>query len=58
MKTIPTEEFEGFSVVVADRYNLECTRRIRGLRVTMGNYTLIDDFYVVDLGDTNVVLGV
>jgi hypothetical protein len=40
MKGIPTKEFEGFSVVVADRYNLECTHRIRGLHVTMGNYTL------------------
>jgi hypothetical protein len=26
--------------------------------VTLGNYMLIDDFYVVDLADTHVVLGV
>jgi hypothetical protein len=55
---IPTEEFEGFNVVVADGYNMTCTQRIRGLDVTLGNYTLTDDFYVVDLADTNVVLGV
>jgi hypothetical protein len=26
--------------------------------VTLGNYTLTNEFYVVDLVDTNVVLGV
>jgi hypothetical protein len=45
-------------VVVADGYNMGCTKRIRGLHVTMGNYTLTNDFYVVDLGDTNIVLGI
>jgi hypothetical protein len=58
MKGLPTEEFEGFNVEVADEYNLECTHRIRGLHVTLGNYTLTDDFYVVDLADTNIVLGI
>jgi hypothetical protein len=28
------------------------------LVVTLENYTLTDDFYVVDLADTDVVLGV
>jgi hypothetical protein len=45
-------------VVVVDGCNLGCTHRIRGLRVTMGNYTLTNDFYVVDLEDTNIVLGI
>jgi hypothetical protein len=57
-RQIPTEEFEGFEVVVANGYNMTCTQRIRGLEVTLGNYTLTNDFYVVDLADTNVVLGV
>jgi hypothetical protein len=26
--------------------------------VALGNYTLTDDFYVVDLADTNIVLGI
>jgi hypothetical protein len=43
-RQIPTEEFEGFEVVVADGYNMMCTQRIRGLDVTLGNYTLTDDF--------------
>jgi hypothetical protein len=54
---IPAEDFEGFNMVVEDGYNMTCTQRIRGLDVTLGNYTLTDDFYVVDLEDTHVVLG-
>jgi hypothetical protein len=57
-RQIPTEEFEGFEVVVADGYNMNCTQRIRGLDVTLGNYTMTNEFYVVDLVDTNMVLGV
>jgi hypothetical protein len=45
-------------VVVVDGYNMMCTQRIRGLEVTLGNYTLTDDFYIMDLADTHVVLGV
>jgi hypothetical protein len=52
------EDFEGFNVVVADGYNMMCTQRIRGLEVTLGNYMLTDDFYIMDLADTHVVLGV
>jgi len=57
-RCIPTEDFEGFNIVVADGYNMICTQRIRGLDVTLGNYTLTDDFYIVDLADTHVVLEV
>jgi hypothetical protein len=55
---IPKEDFEGFNVVVVDGYNMTCTHRIKGLNVTLGNYTLTNDFYVVYLVDTHVVLGV
>jgi len=57
-RQIPTEEFEDFEVVVADGYKVMCTQRIRWLDVTLGNYTLTNEFYVVELADTNVVLGV
>jgi predicted aspartyl protease len=57
MKGISTEEFKGFNVEVADGYTLECTHMIRGLHVTLGNYTLTDDFYVVDLVDIMVAVG-
>jgi len=29
-----------------------------GLELTLGNYTLTDDFYIVDLAYTHVVLGI
>jgi hypothetical protein len=57
-RQIPTEEFEGFEVVVEYGYNMTYTQRNRGLEVKLGNFTLNDDFYVVDLEETNVVLGV
>jgi hypothetical protein len=57
-RKIHVEDFEGFNVVVLDGYNTMCTQRISGLEVTLGNYTLTNDFYVIDLSDTHVVLGV
>jgi hypothetical protein len=57
-REILTEEFEGFIVIIPDGYQMECTRWIPNLKITMGNYTLTDDFFVVDVSDTNVVLGV
>ena len=55
---LPTEEFEGFTVVVAGGGRMECTKSIPKLNITLGNYSLTDDFFVVDVPDTNVVLGV
>jgi hypothetical protein len=57
-RNIPTKDFEGFNVVVAYGYNMMCTQRIRELEVTLGNYMLTDNFYLMDLADTHVVLGV
>ena len=37
---------------------MECTRWIPMLTITLGNYTLTDSFYVVNVPDTNIVLGV
>jgi predicted aspartyl protease len=53
-----TEEFEGFHVAVADGYTMTCLDMIPDLEVKLGNYTLTDTFYVVDLSDTDAVLGV
>jgi len=50
------EDFEGSSVAVADGYNVSCTKKIPKLVVTLGKYTLTDDFYVVDLAESNIVL--
>jgi len=37
---------------------MECTRWIPMLTITLGNYTLTNSFYVVNVPDTNIVLGV
>jgi hypothetical protein len=55
---LQTEEFEGFDVAVADGHTVECLDRIPNLEMKLGNYTVRDTFYVVDLSDTDVVLGV
>jgi hypothetical protein len=43
---------------MANGYNVSCTKKIPKLVVTLGNYTLTDDFYVVDVVDSNIDLGV
>lgn len=55
---ILTKEFEGFKVRAVDGYYMTCTKVVPCLSVTLGKYTLTGDFYVIDLVDTNVVLGV
>ena len=43
---LPTEEFEGLTVVVAGGGHMECTRWIPKLNITLGNYSLTDDFFI------------
>ncbi len=45
-------------MIVPDVYNLDCTQMIPGLSVTLGNYTFTSNFYVIDLVDLNMVMGV
>ena len=54
---IQNKSFDGFSVVAAG-HTMECSQRIPKLKVTLGNYTVIETFYVVDVPNMNVVLGV
>jgi hypothetical protein len=37
---------------------VECLDKVPDLEIKLGNYTVRDTFYVVDLSDTDVVLGV
>jgi hypothetical protein len=52
------EEFEAFDVAVAYGHAVECLDRVPNLEMNLGNYTVRDTFYVVDLSDTDVVLRV
>jgi hypothetical protein len=55
---IPTVEFEGFKVEVAGGSTIPCDRYIPGMKLTLGRHELVHDVYVMDLPDTNIILGV
>ncbi|XP_059064617.1 uncharacterized protein LOC131856731 [Cryptomeria japonica] len=55
---LKAEDFEGFNVTVADGFTMPCTRVVKQLKMTLGDYELCDDFYVVAIGETDIVLGV
>jgi hypothetical protein len=57
-RALQIEEFEGFDVAVEDGHTVECLDRVSDLEIKLGNYIVRDTFYVVDLSDTDVVLGV
>ena len=55
---IPTETFNRFLVLVPGAQTMQCAQYVPELAVTMGTYTVTDHFFVVNIPDTNVVLGV
>ena len=57
-RKIPSEPFDGFTVVIPGHNRMQCNTWIPKLQVTIGNYTFVGNFYVVDVSDTNVVFGV
>jgi hypothetical protein len=57
-RCIPTVDFEGYLVEVAGGRMMACDIYIPHMSFTLGRYTLTHDFYVVDILDTNIILGV
>ena len=58
-RNLQGETFNGFTVIISGNNNsMDYTKWIPKLQVTIGNNTIIDNFYVVNVDDTNVVLGV
>jgi hypothetical protein len=55
---IPTVEFEGFKVEVAGGSTMPCNRYILGMKLSLGRHDLAQNFYVMDLPDKNIILGV
>jgi hypothetical protein len=53
-----TEEFEGFHVAVADGYMMTYLDMIPNLEFKLGNYTLTNTLYVVELSYNDALLGV
>ena len=37
---------------------MQCMQYVPSLSITMGSYTLVDHLFVVDVPDTNIILGV
>ena len=52
---IPIEPSDGFIVSIPSHNTMQCKTWVPKLQVTVGNYTFVDSFYVVDVADTNVV---
>ena len=55
---IPIDNFEGFSVLVLGARTMQCVKYVSALTITLGTYTLTCHFFLVDIPDTNVILGV
>ena len=55
---LTTAKFEGFSVLVPGDRTMQCTWYVPALTIVLGNYSMADHFFVVDVPDTNVVMGV
>ena len=52
-----TKSFDGFTVITLVNHSMDCKKWIPKLQVTIGDYTITDTFYVVDVVETNVVFG-
>ena len=57
-REIPTDTFHGFSILVPGDRKMQCMHYVPSLSVTMGSYTLVDHFFVIDIPDTIIILGV
>lgn len=57
-RCLTTTKFEGFFVLVPGDRTIQCIRYVPSLTVVMGNYLMTDHFFVVDMPDTDMVIGV
>ena len=57
-KKFQYDNFDCFTCIIPGNNSMDCTKSIPKLKITLGNNTIIDNFYVVNVSDTNVVLGV
>ena len=48
----------GFQVKVVEGTFLPCTHLVPQLSITMANHTMTEDFFIVDLADMEVILGI
>ena len=55
---IHIKSFEWFLVLVLGDWTMQCTRYVPNVTLTMGNYSVTVLFFIVDVLDTNVEMGV
>ena len=54
---LQVEDFDGFRVQVVDGYTLTCMRKVANLTLRLNNYELHSNFYVVNMREMDIVLG-
>ena len=57
-RNLPMEAHVGFQVKVAGGTFLPCTHLVPQLSITMANHTMTEDFFIVDLAEMEVILGI
>ena len=57
-RKLQAETFDGFTVIIPGNNSMGCTKWIPKLQITLGNHTITENIYVVNVADTNMVLGV
>ena len=51
------KKFEGFTEIIPGNHSMDYTKWIPNIQVTIGNYMITNIFYVVNVADTNFILG-
>lgn len=54
---LETKDFKGFNVTLADGSTTPSRKKISQLNITLGRHLVKDKFYIVDMGDMDVILG-
>ena len=57
-RKLQDEIFYGSIAIIPCKNSIDYTKCIPKLQVTIGNHTINENFYVVNVADTNVVFGV
>jgi len=57
-RNLSTEAHVSFQVKITRGTFLPCTHLVPQLSITMANHTVTEDFFIVDLADMEVILGI
>ena len=57
-KGLHVAEHGRFDIKVVGGTLLPCTHVIPWLQISIGNYIMADDFFVIDLVDNDIILGI